>query len=164
LRRFDSSQGHQYIEVTMLHQDWMQVALRQAQMAFEQGEVPIGAVIVHNGQVIASAHNQREQENDPTAHAEVLVIQRAAKVLGSWRLTDATLYVTLEPCPMCAGAIMQSRIKQLVYGAMDLKGGATGSVVNVLDYKLWNHRVDVVAGVLEDECKDILKLFFKRLR
>ena len=148
----------------MLHQDWMQVALRQAQMAFEQGEVPIGAVIVLNGQVIASAHNEREQKNDPTAHAEVLVIQRAAKVLGSWRLTDATLYVTLEPCPMCAGAIMQSRIKQLVYGAMDLKGGATGSVMNVLDYTLWNHRVDVVAGVLEDECSDILKLFFKRLR
>ena len=148
----------------MLHQDWMHVALRQAQMAFEQGEVPIGAVIVHNGQVIAAAHNEREQKNDPTAHAEVLVIQRAAKALGSWRLTDATLYVTLEPCPMCAGAIMQSRIKQLVYGAMDLKGGATGSVMNVLDYTLWNHRVDVVAGVLEDECKDILKLFFKRLR
>ena len=148
----------------MLHQDWMQVALKQAQMAFEQGEVPIGAVIVHNGQVIASAHNEREQKNDPTAHAEVLVIQRAAKVLGSWRLTDATLYVTLEPCPMCAGAIMQSRIMQLVYGAMDLKGGATGSVMNVLDYTLWNHRVDVVAGVLEDECSDILKLFFKRLR
>lgn len=148
----------------MLHQDWMQVALRQAQMAFEQGEVPIGAVIVHNGQVIAAAHNEREQKNDPTAHAEVLVIQRAAKVLGSWRLTDATLYVTLEPCPMCAGAIMQSRIKQLVYGAMDLKGGATGSVMNVLDNTLWNHRVDVVAGVLEEECSDILKLFFKRLR
>jgi len=148
----------------MLHQDWMQVALRQAQMAFEQGEVPIGAVIVHNGQVIAVAHNEREQKNDPTAHAEILVIQRAAKVLGRWRLTDATLYVTLEPCPMCAGAIMQSRIKQLVYGAMDLKGGATGSVMNVLDYTLWNHRVDVVAGVLEEECKDILKLFFKRLR
>jgi len=148
----------------MLHQDWMRVALRQAQMAFEQGEVPIGAVIVHNGQVIAVAHNEREQLNDPTAHAEVLVIQRAAKVLESWRLTDATLYVTLEPCPMCAGAIMQSRIKQLVYGAMDLKGGATGSVMNVLDYTLWNHRVDVVAGVLEEECKEILKLFFKRLR
>lgn len=148
----------------MLHQDWMHVALRQAQMAFEQGEVPIGAVIVLNGQVIASAHNEREQKNDPTAHAEVLVIQRAAKVLESWRLTDATLYVTLEPCPMCAGAIMQSRIKQLVYGAMDLKGGATGSVMNVLDYTLWNHRVDVVAGVLEDECSDILKSFFKRLR
>ena len=148
----------------MLHQDWMQVALREAQIAFEQGEVPIGAVIVHNGQVIASAHNEREQNNDPTAHAEVLVIQRAAKTLGSWRLTDATLYVTLEPCPMCAGAIMQSRLKQLVYGAMDLKGGATGSVMNVLDYTLWNHRVDVVAGVLEDECSNILKLFFKRLR
>ena len=148
----------------MLHQDWMQVALREAQIAFEQGEVPIGAVIVHNGLVIASAHNEREQNNDPTAHAEVLVIQRAAKTLGSWRLTDATLYVTLEPCPMCAGAIMQSRIKQLVYGAMDLKGGATGSVMNVLDYTLWNHRVDVVAGVLEDECSNILKLFFKRLR
>ncbi|MDR3600165.1 MAG: tRNA adenosine(34) deaminase TadA [Desulfosporosinus sp.] len=148
----------------MLHQDWMRYALLQAQMAFAQGEVPIGAVIVHNGQIIASAHNEREQNNDPTAHAEVLVIQRAAKVLGSWRLTDATLYVTLEPCPMCAGAIMQSRLKQLVYGAMDLKGGATGSVMNVLDYTLWNHKVDVVAGVLEDECKDILKLFFKRLR
>lgn len=148
----------------MLHQDWMQVALRQAQMAFEQGEVPIGAVIVHNGQVIAAAHNEREQNNDPTAHAEILVIQRAAKVLESWRLMDTTLYVTLEPCPMCAGAIMQSRIKQLVYGAMDIKGGATGSVMNVLDYTLWNHRVDVVAGVLEDECKDILKLFFKKLR
>ena len=148
----------------MLHQDWMHFALRQAQMAFEQGEVPIGAIIVHNGQVIAVAHNEREQKNDPTAHAEVLAIQRAAKVLGSWRLTDATLYVTLEPCPMCAGAIMQSRIKQLVYGAMDLKGGATGSVMNVLDYTLWNHRVDIVAGVLEDECLDILKSFFKRLR
>ncbi len=148
----------------MLHQDWMRLALRQAQMAFDQGEVPIGAVIVHNGQVIAVAHNEREQKNDPTAHAEILVIQRAAKVLESWRLTDATLYVTLEPCPMCAGAIMQSRINQLVYGAMDLKGGATGSVMNVLDYTLWNHRVDVVAGVLEEECSDILKLFFKRLR
>ncbi|MHB8073455.1 tRNA adenosine(34) deaminase TadA [Desulfosporosinus fructosivorans] len=148
----------------MLHQDWMHVALRQAQMAFEQGEVPIGAVIVLNGQVIALAHNEREKKNDPTAHAEVLAIQRAAKVLESWRLTDATLYVTLEPCPMCAGAIMQSRIKQLVFGAMDLKGGATGSVMNVLDYTLWNHRVDVVAGVLEEECSDILKSFFKRLR
>ncbi|KJS89692.1 tRNA adenosine(34) deaminase TadA [Desulfosporosinus sp. BICA1-9] len=148
----------------MIHQDWMRVALREAQTAFEQGEAPIGAVIVLNGQVIASAHNEREQKNDPTAHAEVLAIQRAAKVLGSWRLTDTTLYVTLEPCPMCAGAIIQSRIKQLVYGAMDLKGGATGSVMNVLDYTLWNHRVDVVAGVLEEECSDILKLFFKRLR
>ena len=148
----------------MLHQDWMHLALLQAQMAFEQGEVPIGAVVVYHGQAIAVAHNEREQKNDPTAHAEVLAIQRAAEVLGSWRLTEASLYVTLEPCPMCAGAIMQSRIKQLVYGVMDLKGGATGSVMNVLDYNLWNHRVDIVAGILEDECSDILKLFFKKLR
>ncbi|MFZ3132493.1 MAG: tRNA adenosine(34) deaminase TadA [Desulfosporosinus sp.] len=148
----------------MLHQDWMQIALRQAQMAFEQGEVPIGAVIVHNGQVIAAAHNEKEHKNDPTAHAEILAIQRAAEVLRTWRLTDAILYVTLEPCPMCAGAIIQSRIKQVVYGAADLKGGATGSVLNVLDYNLWNHRVDVVAGVLEEACSDILKSFFKKMR
>ncbi|TGE34039.1 tRNA adenosine(34) deaminase TadA [Desulfosporosinus sp. Sb-LF] len=148
----------------MLHQDWMQLALIQAQMAYEQGEVPIGAIVVHQGQVIAAAHNEREMNNDPTAHAEILAIQRAAKVLGSWRLTDASLYVTLEPCPMCAGAIMQSRIKRLIYGAMDLKGGATGSVINVLDRTLWNHRVDIIAGVMEDECSDILKKFFRRLR
>jgi len=148
----------------MFHQDWMSLALVQAQMAFEQGEVPIGAVVVHNGQVIASAYNEKEQRKDPTAHAEVLAIQRATEVLGSWRLTDAILYVTLEPCPMCAGAIIQSRLKQVVYGCADLKGGATGSVMNVLDYTLWNHRVDVVAGVLEEECSNILKLFFKRLR
>ena len=148
----------------MLHQDWMRLALTQAQMAFEQGEVPIGAIVVHNGRVIAAAHNEKEQRNDPTAHAEVLAIQRAAKVLGNWRLTDAILYVTLEPCPMCAGAIVQSHLKQIVYGSADLKGGATGSVMNVLDYTLWNHRVDIVAGVLEEECSEILKLFFRRLR
>ena len=148
----------------MLHQDWMRLALIQAQTAFEHGEVPIGAVVVHNGQVIAVAHNEKERRKDPTAHAEVLAIQRAAKVLGSWRLTDAILYVTLEPCPMCAGAIVQSRLKQIVYGCADLKGGATGSVMNVLDFTLWNHRVDIVAGVLEEECSEILKLFFRRLR
>jgi len=148
----------------MYHQDWMRLALRQAQMAFEQGEVPIGAVIVHNDQVIAEAYNEKEQRKDPTAHAEVLAIRRASEILGSWRLTDAIMYVTLEPCPMCAGAIVQSRLKRIVYGCADLKGGATGSVMNVLDYTLWNHRVDVVAGVLEEECSEILKLFFKRLR
>jgi len=148
----------------MLHQDWMRLALMQAQTAFEQGEVPIGAIVVHNGQVIAAAHNEKEQRNDPTAHAEVLAIQRAAEILESWRLTDAIMYVTLEPCPMCAGAIVQSRLKQIVYGCADLKGGAAGSVMNVLNYTLWNHRVDIVAGVLEEECSEILKLFFKRLR
>lgn len=148
----------------MFHRDWMRVALIQAQAAFEQGEVPIGAVIVHGGQVIAVGHNEKEQRKDPTAHAEILAIQRAAKALGRWRLTDAVLYVTLEPCPMCAGAIIQSRLKQIVYGSADLKGGAIGSVMNVLDYTLWNHRVDVIAGVLEEECSEILKLFFKKLR
>ena len=148
----------------MLHQDWMRVALAQAQRAFEQGEVPIGAVIVKNGELIASAYNEKEMKNDPTAHAEILAIQRASEVLGSWRLSEATLYVTLEPCSMCAGAIVQSRIKQLVYGAADLKGGATGSVLNVLDTTLWNHKVDIVADVLEEECSNILKSFFTLIR
>ena len=148
----------------MLHQDWMRIALSQAQMALKQGEVPIGAVIVNKGHVVAAAHNEKELRKDPTAHAEILAIRRATEVLGAWRLTDASLYVTLEPCPMCAGAIIQSRIKQLVYGTMDLKGGAVGSVINILDNNLWNHRVDVVAGVLENECSDILKSFFKKLR
>jgi tRNA(adenine34) deaminase len=148
----------------MLHQDWMRIALSQAQMALKQGEVPIGAVIVNKGHVVAAAHNEKELRKDPTAHAEILAIRRATEVLGVWRLTDASLYVTLEPCPMCAGAIIQSRIKQLVYGTMDLKGGAVGSVINILDNNLWNHRVDVVAGVLENECSDILKSFFKKLR
>ncbi len=148
----------------MLHQDWMRLALVQAEKALELGEVPIGAIIVKDSQIIASAFNEKELRQDPTAHAEVLVIQRAAEKLGSWRLSDATLYVTLEPCPMCAGAIVQARLKQLVYGAADLKGGATGSVMNVLNTTLWNHKVDVVAGILEDDCSNILKSFFKRLR
>ncbi|WP_088188654.1 tRNA adenosine(34) deaminase TadA [Desulfosporosinus sp. FKA] len=148
----------------MRHQDWMRLALLQAQMAFEQGEVPIGAVIVQNDTVIAEAHNERELRHDPTAHAEILAIQRAAEALGSWRLSEASLYVTLEPCPMCAGAILQSRLKNLIYGSMDLKGGAAGSVINVLDFTLWNHKVDILAGILEDECTDILKRFFKSLR
>ena len=148
----------------MLHQDWMRLALVQAEKAFELGEVPIGAIIVKDSQIIASAFNEKELRQDPTAHAEVLVIQRAAEKLGSWRLSDATLYVTLEPCPMCAGAIVQARLKQLVYGAADQKGGATGSVMNVLNTTLWNHKVDVVAGILEEDCSNILKSFFKRLR
>ena len=148
----------------MVHQDFMKKALYQAELAFAQGEVPIGAVIVQDGKILAEAHNEKELRSDPTAHAEILAIQRAAETLGSWRLSDASLYVTLEPCPMCAGAIVQARLKNLVYGTMDLKGGAVGSVENVLDFKLWNHRVNVTAGILEDECADILKRFFKRLR
>jgi len=148
----------------MSHQDWMRIALEEARIAFEQGEVPIGAVVVQGDQVIAKAHNEKELRQDPTAHAEVLAVQRATQTLGAWRLSDATLYVTLEPCPMCAGALVQSRLKTLVYAAADLKGGAVGSVMNVLDVNRWNHRVEVVAGVMEEEASQLLKEFFKRLR
>lgn len=148
----------------MNHQDWMQRALEEARIAYELGEVPIGAIVVQKGQIIAKAHNEKEFRQDPTAHAEVLAVQRATQALGAWRLSEATLYVTLEPCPMCAGALVQARLKTLVFGAADLKGGAVGSVTNVLDVNRWNHRVEVVAGVLEEECSQILKKFFRRLR
>ncbi|SHN69734.1 tRNA-adenosine deaminase [Desulfitobacterium chlororespirans DSM 11544] len=142
----------------------MRLALEEAEIAFAQGEVPIGAVVVHKGEVIAKAHNEKELRQDPTAHAEVLAVQRATQALGVWRLSEATLYVTLEPCPMCAGSLVQARLKTLVFGAADLKGGAVGSVTNVLDVNRWNHRVEVVAGVLEEECAQILKDFFRKLR
>jgi len=142
----------------------MHLALSQAEKAFELDEVPIGAVIVQNGQVIALSHNQKEHDQDPTAHAEILAIRRAAEVVGSWRLVDAVLYVTLEPCPMCAGAIVQSRLKQLVYGAPDHKGGAVDSVIKLLNNNLWNHKVEITAGVLEEECSRLLKKFFLRKR
>ena len=148
----------------MNHQDYMRLALEEARLAFAEGEVPIGAVVVHNQQVIAKAHNEKELRQDPTAHAEVLAVQRATQALGAWRLSEATLYVTLEPCPMCAGALVQARLKTLVFGAADLKGGAVGSVTNVLDVNRWNHRIEVVAGVLEEECSQILKEFFRKLR
>ena len=148
----------------MSHQDWMRLALEEAQIAFELGEVPIGAVVVQKGEIIAKAHNEKEQRQDPTAHAEVLAVQRATKALGAWRLSDATLYVTLEPCPMCAGSLVQARLKTLVFGAADIKGGAVGSVTNVLDVNRWNHCIEVVAGVLEEECSQLLKDFFRKLR
>lgn len=142
----------------------MHLALEEARLAFEKGEVPIGAVVVHNQQVIARAHNEKELRQDPTAHAEILAVQRATKALGAWRLSEATLYVTLEPCPMCAGALVQARLKTLVFGAADSKGGAVGSVTNVLDVNRWNHRIEVISGVLEEECAQILKEFFRKLR
>jgi tRNA(adenine34) deaminase len=145
-------------------QDWMRHALDEARIAFELGEVPIGAVVVQKGQIIAKAHNEKELRQDPTAHAEVLAVQRATQALGAWRLSDATLYVTLEPCPMCAGSLVQARLKTLVLGAADLKGGAVGSVTNVLDVNRWNHRIEVVAGILEEECSQLLKDFFRKLR
>lgn len=143
----------------------MQMALQEAEAAAAENEVPIGAVIVHGErQVIASDHNRREQLHDPTAHAEMLAITQAAEALGSWRLDDCTLFVTLEPCPMCAGAILQARIPYLVYGARDAKGGAVHSLYQLLNDVRFNHRCSVISGVLSDPCGSILTRFFQQQR
>jgi len=141
----------------------MEMALKEAKKAMKKNEVPIGAVIVCNDKVIAKAHNMREKHNLATSHAEILAIQKANKKLKSWRLDSCTLYVTIEPCPMCAGAIIQSRLKNVVYGANDLKAGAHSSVLNLFDYS-FNHKVNVESGVMEEESADIISNFFKRLR
>ncbi len=143
---------------------FMQQALGLAREAFELDEVPVGAVIVHRGRVIAAAHNRCEQLRDATAHAEMMAITQAAESIGDWRLEDCVLYVTLEPCIMCAGAILQSRIPRVVFGAMDPKGGAVGSLFNLLDDSRLNHRCEVVAGIQADVCGSILTEFFKRKR
>jgi len=148
----------------MNHQYYMNLAIEQGRKAFESGEVPIGAVLVYHDQVLAQAYNMRERAKDPTAHAEMLVIRQGAQVLGGWRLLETTLYVTLEPCPMCAGAIVQARIPRLVYGANDPKAGAVESLYKILNDSRLNHQVEVVAGVMEEECKLLLKDFFRRLR
>lgn len=142
---------------------FMKKALDEARLAFEKGEVPIGAVIVKNGEVIASAHNLRETDHSATAHAELLAIQKACEVLGGWRLSGCELYVTLEPCPMCAGAIINSRIDRVVFGSKDEKAGACGSVMNLFAAD-FNHRPKLTVGVLEEECSSILKEFFASLR
>ncbi|MGE5472668.1 MAG: tRNA adenosine(34) deaminase TadA [Ignavibacteriales bacterium] len=142
---------------------YMKAALQEAEKAYKKGEAPIGAVIVQNDRIIARAHNLRETRKDTTAHAEILAIQKASKKLGEWRLLDCDLYVTLEPCPMCAGAIIQSRIRRLYYGADDIKAGAAGSVINVFE-KGFNHKVEVYTGIMEEECAGVLKKFFKELR
>ena len=142
----------------------MRLALREAERAFEAQEVPVGAVIVHAGKVIGKGFNQREKLEDPTAHAEMLAITAAAQELNSWRLEDCTLYVTLEPCPMCAGAIVNARVKRVVFGAADPKAGACGSLMNVVQDARLNHRVELVAGVLADEAGAILKQFFRTRR
>ena len=146
----------------MKHEEYMKIALREAQKAFDIEEVPVGAVIVHEGEIIAKAHNQRELLRDPTAHAEMIAITQAASHLGSWRLEDVTMYVTLEPCAMCGGAMV--RIPRLVFGAWDPKAGAAGSVIDVVQHSMLNHRVEVTAGVMENECGAILREFFARLR
>ncbi len=142
----------------------MQMALAQAQRAFAEEEVPVGAVIVHEERVIAAAHNQREKLHDPTAHAEMIAITQAAESLGSWRLQGCTLYVTLEPCPMCAGAILQARIPLLVYGATDPKAGAVDSLFQMLRDDRLNHSANVVPGVLAAPCGEILTRFFQQQR
>lgn len=145
------------------HESLMRLALEEAGAAFREGEVPVGAVVAKDGRPVARAHNLREQTGDPTAHAELLAIREAARVLGARRLTGCTLYVTLEPCPMCAGAVINARIPRLVYGARDPKAGSCESVVDLFSLP-YNHRPQVEAGILEEECSGILKSFFSCLR
>ncbi|MEM7316071.1 MAG: tRNA adenosine(34) deaminase TadA [Planctomycetota bacterium] len=147
-----------------MDQAMMLRALAQAAQAESQGEVPVGAIIVQGEQIIAAAHNQREQLKDPTAHAEMIAITQAAESLGSWRLTGCTLYVTLEPCPMCAGGILQSRIPRVVYGASDPKAGAVNSLYQLLGDRRLNHRCEVVSGLLAEECGQMLTHFFQEQR
>jgi tRNA(adenine34) deaminase len=146
------------------HEEYMKIALSLAQEARKNGEIPVGAIIVVNGEIVAKACNEKEMRGDATAHAEILALQRAAKQVGHWRLSDATMYVTLEPCSMCAGAMVQARLGNLVFGAYDLKAGAAGSVVDLLDHPAFNHRVIVKSGVLAEECGQILKEFFDTKR
>ena len=142
----------------------MRAALREARASQARDEVPVGCVIVHDGMIVGRGHNQVESLQDATAHAEVLAIGAASNALGSWRLADCTLYVTLEPCAMCAGAIVLARVDRLVYGAADPKAGACGSVLDVIGERRLNHRVAVTSGVLEPECGELLREFFRRKR
>ncbi len=143
---------------------FMGLALREARAAAALGEVPVGAVVVVGGEVVASAHNRRELDGDPTAHAELLAVRRAAEARGHWRLHDATVYITLEPCPMCAGAMVNARVARVVFGAFDPKAGASGSLYRLLEDKRLNHRCEVRSGVLEGLCAAELTRFFRALR
>ncbi len=147
-----------------MHEYFMKMALDEAELAMREDEVPIGAVIVQDDRVIARAHNQREQLHDPTAHAEMIAITQAAEAVGSWRLTGCTLYVTLEPCPMCAGAILQARLPQLIYGAADPKAGAVETLYRLLADPRMNHQTEVLAGLLGVECGKLLSDFFAEQR
>lgn len=146
------------------HDRWMRAALQLARQAFDEGEVPIGAVIVHNDRIIGEGYNQRESLKDPTAHAEMIAITQAAQSLESWRLLDCTIYVTLEPCPMCAGAIVLARIPTVIYGATDPKAGACHSLFQITEDPRLNHRATVLSGVLQQECRGLLQEFFAQQR
>lgn len=143
---------------------FMQEALKEANKAYKKLEVPVGAIIVKEGKIIARAHNEKETKLDTTKHAEILAIQKASKKLKSWRLIDCEMYVTLEPCSMCAGALIQSRIKKVYIGAMDYKTGACGSKLNLLQDYTFNHKVECETGIMQEECEQILTKFFKELR
>lgn len=141
----------------------MEIALEEARKAYEKNEVPVGAVIVKDNKIIARAHNTREQDQSALGHAEILVIKTANEILQSWRLDSCSLYVTIEPCQMCSGAIIQSRIENVYYGAVDLKSGAHQSILNLFEYP-FNHKVNVVGGVLKEECSNLMTSFFKEIR
>ena len=145
-------------------EEFMSQAIKLADLAGTMDEVPVGCVIVKNNKIIAGGYNNRESNKDPFGHAEIAAIKRAARVLEDWQLVDCDLYVTIEPCIMCAGAIIQSRIRRVIYGAPDLKGGAFGGSINVLDAKNINHRPEVVGGILQDECVEMIKNYFKSKR
>lgn len=139
-------------------------ALKEAEKAYRKGEIPVGALIVVNGQIVARTYNQKETTCDPTAHAEILAIREASKILKNWRLTGATLYITKEPCIMCCGAIINARIKRVVYGCNDPKGGGAISLYRILSDNILNHQVEIKSGILEEECRQILQKFFRELR
>ncbi|MBZ5520157.1 tRNA adenosine(34) deaminase TadA [Bacillus sp. KS1] len=143
---------------------YMREAIKEAKRAEAKGEVPIGAVLVLHDEIVARAHNLRETEQRSLAHAEMLAIDEACRKLGTWRLEDAVLYVTLEPCPMCAGAVVLSRVDKVVFGAFDPKGGCTGTLMNLLQEERFNHQAEVVSGVLGEECGEMLSAFFRKLR
>jgi tRNA(adenine34) deaminase len=148
----------------MSHYYYMDLAIHEAKKAIEHGDVPVGAILVVGGNIIAKDHNRKEELNDPTAHAEILVLRQAAQKLKNWRLSQATLYVTLEPCPMCAGALLQARLKALVYGISDAKFGAIESHMNIVQHPYFNHQVEVLAGIRELEVKEMMQVYFSNLR
>lgn len=143
---------------------YMREAVKQARKAYALGEVPIGCVIVHDGKIIGRGYNRRNKDKSALSHAEITAIRKASRIIGDWRLEECTLYVTLEPCQMCAGAIMQARIPKVVMACMNPKAGCAGSILNIFDMPAFNHQVEVVRGVMEEECSQMLKNFFKELR
>jgi tRNA(adenine34) deaminase len=145
-------------------EEWMELALELAKQAASEGEVPVGAIAVKDNRIIGQGHNRKEIDSDPTAHAEILALRQAASELNNWRLSGVTLYCTLEPCPMCAGAMIQARLSRLVYGAKDVRFGADGTVIDLFDTVRFNHQVNVTAGVLSDQAASLMQLFFQELR